>query len=115
MNTFCGIGNLGANPTLRTTPSGGTVTNFNIAIDRRYYRGMGDDRTLVKEVDWVPVVCWGTLATTCSNYLQKGSKVSVTGSLRPRTYTDSNGTTKNTFEIIANEVHFLDRIRESTT
>ncbi len=115
MNTFIGIGNLGSAPTLRTTPSGGNVTNFSIAIDRKYYRGTGENRTLVKETDWVPVVCWGTLANTCATYLQKGSKVSINGSLRPRTYTDSNGNTRSTFEIVANEVHFLDRIRSSDT
>lgn len=113
MNTFTGIGNLGSDPTLRSTPSGGNVTNFSIAIDRKYYRGTGEDRTLVKETDWIPVVAWGTLATTCSNYLQKGSKVAVTGSIRPRSYTDSNGNTRSTFEIIATEVEFLDRIKNS--
>ena len=39
MNTFNGIGNIGSNPTLRTTPSGGNVTNFSVAIDRKFYRG----------------------------------------------------------------------------
>jgi single-strand DNA-binding protein len=114
MNNFTGIGNLGSNPTLRTTPSGGNVTNFSVAIDRKFYRGTGENRTLVKETDWIPVVCWGSLATTCSNYLQKGSKVAVSGSVRPRTYTDSNGNTRSTFEIIASEIEFLDRIRSTT-
>ena len=114
MNNFTGIGNLGSNPTLRTTPSGGSVTNFSVAIDRKFYRGQGENRTLVKETDWIPVVCWGSLATTCSTYLQKGYKVAVTGSVRPRSYTDSNGNTRSTFEIIASEVEFLDRIRSAT-
>lgn len=115
MNTFIGIGNLGQDPTTRTTPSGGTVSNFTIAIDRKFYRGQGDNRTLVKQTDWIPVVCWGTLATTCSTYLQKGSKVSVQGSVRPRTYTDSNGNSRQVFEIVATEVHFIDRIKSPST
>lgn len=113
MNTFIGIGNLGQDPTTRTTPSGGTVTNFTIAIDRKFYRGAGDTRTLVKQTDWIPVVCWGTLATTCSSYLQKGSKVSVQGAVRPRAYTDSNGNSRQVFEIVATEVQFIDRIKSS--
>ena len=88
-------------------------TNFSVAIDRKFYRGTGENRTLVKETDWIPVVCWGTLASTCSTYLQKGSKVAVSGSVRPRTYTDSNGNTRSTFEIIASEIEFLDRIRNT--
>lgn len=111
MNTFTGIGNLGTAPQLRTTPSGGAVTNFNIAIDRKFYRGQGNDRKLIKETDWIPVVCWGSLATVCSNHLQKGSKVAVSGSVRPRTYTDAQGQTRHTFEIIAKDVEFLDRIK----
>ena len=53
MNTFTGIGNLGADPELRQTPSGRAVTNFNLAIDRRYYTGQGEDRRLIRETDWV--------------------------------------------------------------
>ena len=115
MNTFIGIGNLGQNPTLRTTPSGSSVTNFSIAIDRKYYRGTGENRELVKETDWIPVVAWGSLATVTSQYLQKGSKVSVQGQLRPRSYTDSQGNQKTTFEVVASEVHFLDRIKTTET
>ena len=115
MNTFIGIGNLGSDPILRTTPSGSPVTNFSIAIDRKYYRGTGENRELIKETDWVPIVCWGSLANVCSQYLQKGSKVSVQGQLRPRTYTDSNGNARTTFEVVASEVHFLDRIKTNET
>ena len=111
MNTFIGIGNLGADPVLRTTPSGRYVANFSIAIDRRYYSGEGDDRRLVKEVDWVPVVVWGNLAEVTSQYLQKGSKVSVQGQIRPRSYIDNQNVRHQTFEVVASEVQFLANIR----
>jgi single-strand DNA-binding protein len=113
MNSFTGIGNLGANPELRTTPSGRAVTNFNMAIDRRFYTGKDNERRLNKETDWVPVVLWNELARTCAQYLQKGSKVCVEGSIRPRQYEDREGVKHSTFEIVANRVHFLDRIRSS--
>lgn len=113
MNHFNGIGNLGADPELRTTPSGRSVTNFNIAIDRRYYTGQGDERRLNRETDWLPVVIWNGLAEVCAKYLQKGSKVCVEGPIRPRQYTDRNGVVHNTFEIVAEKVHFLERIRSN--
>ena len=111
MNLFTGIGNVGQDPELRSTPSGRGVTNFNVAIDRRFYQGTGDDRRLVRETDWIPVVAWGPLAEICSKYLQKGSKVSIEGSIRPRQYDDSNGVRHNTFEVVAAKVHFLDKIK----
>jgi len=113
MNTFTGIGNLGADPELRNTPSGRAVTNFNLAIDRRYYTGQGEQRRLVRETDWVPVVVWNGLAETSAQYLQKGSKICVEGSIRPRQYTDRNGVQHNTFEIVAKHIHFLDRIKST--
>ena len=113
MNTFTGIGNLGADPELRQTPSGRAVTNFNLAIDRRYYTGQGEERRLIRETDWVPVVVWNGLAETSAQYLQKGSKICVEGSIRPRQYTDRNGVQHNTFEIVAKHIHFLDRIKST--
>lgn len=113
MNTFTGIGNLGADPELRQTPSGRAVTNFNLAIDRRYYTGQSEDRRLVRETDWVPVVVWNGLAETSAQYLQKGSKICVEGSIRPRQYSDRNGVQHNTFEIVAKQIHFLDRIKST--
>jgi single-strand DNA-binding protein len=113
MNNFQGIGNIGQEPGLRTTPSGRSVTNFNVAIDRRYYTGEGSDRRLQHETDWIPVVVWGPLADTCAKYLQKGSKIALEGSIRPRSYRDSKGVTHNTFEVVASRVHFIDRIRST--
>lgn len=115
MNIFNGIGNIGQDPELRKTPSGRAVTNFNVAIDRRYYTGDGDSRRLVRETDWVPVVVWGPLAENCAKYLQKGSKVALEGSIRPRSYSDAQGTRHNTFEVVASKVHFLERIRGAQT
>lgn len=113
MNNFTGIGNIGSNPVLRQTDSGRPVTNFNIAIDRKFYRGEGEARTLVSETDWIPIVVWGKLADTVATYCQKGSKVGVIGSVRPRTYQDSENVTHKTFEVVADSVEFLNRIRSN--
>lgn len=119
MNTCQFIGNLGADPVLRTTPSGNRVTNFNLAVDRKFY-GMDKDnntaegtKSLQKKTDWMPIVAWKNLAATCAQYLQKGSRVAVEGSVRPRSFTDKEGVSHNTFEIVARNVHFLDKIRST--
>lgn len=113
MNLFVGTGNLGADPQLRHTSSGRAVCNFNVAIDRRYSAGQGDDRRVVKQTDWIPVVVWGVQAENCARYLQKGSKVGLTGRVQPRQYADQNGITHNTFEVVADNVEFLGRIRST--
>jgi single-strand DNA-binding protein len=115
MNSCTIIGNLGDNPTLRQTPSSRSVTNFSVAVDRRYQKtgGEGEDRRTVKTTDWVDVVVWNGLAEVCSRYLQKGSKVCVEGSIRSRVYEDRNGVRHKTFELNADKVHFLGNIRST--
>lgn len=114
MNQVTLIGNLGADPVLRKTPSGNPVLNFNLAVDRRSYKT--DDTTgnkiLSKDVDWIPCVIWNSKAEACAEYLQKGSKVAVTGSLRQRTYEMDDR--KNTvIEVKVQEVQFLNKIKNS--
>jgi len=113
MNTWSGIGNLGDNPVLRKTPSSRSVTNFTIAVDRRYQTGEGENRRTVKMTDWIDIVVWNGLAEVCAKYLQKGSKVCIEGSVRNRNYEDREGVRHKTFEVNADKVHFLDRIRST--
>ena len=113
MNSWTGIGNLGDNPVLRQTPSSRSVTNFTIAVDRRYQTGEGENRRTVKMTDWIDVVVWNGLAEVCARYLQKGSKVCIEGSVRSRNYEDRDGVRHKTFEVNADKVHFLDRIRST--
>ena len=116
MNSCIIIGNLGDNPILRQTPSSRSVTNFSVAVDRRYQKSGdadSDDRRTVKTTDWIDVVVWNGLAEVCSRYLQKGSKVCVEGSIRSRVYEDRNGVRHKTFELNADKVHFLGNIRST--
>ena len=116
INNFIGIGNLSKPPTLKETPSGVLVSNFSIAIDRKFYHTdqTTGQKTKQSECDWLPIVAWGKLAKSCNSHLQSGSKVCVKGSVRPRTYVDRQNVHHNTFEIIASEVIFLDKIKRST-
>ena len=101
MNKLVIIGNVSNNPELRTTPSGKTVCNFNVAVNRR------------KKVDGQPdadffrVSAWGELADVCQKFLVKGKKVCVIGSVGCRAYTNSRGEAAANLEVMANEVEFL--------
>lgn len=111
MNVVNIIGNLGQDPRLHTTPSGNPVLNFNVAVDRRYYSVVNGTRRLQTSVDWFPVVCWNKTAETCSNYLQKGSKVAIQGQLRTRENTNKDGSKTMVIEIKAEKVSFLANIK----
>lgn len=113
MNQWFGIGNLGSDPTLRSTASGRSVLNFSIAVDRMVRTPSTDGGTgTVKRVpDWIPVVVFGDAADHQAKYLQKGTKVAVTGSLRPRTYTDKQNIEHHTFEVQADRIDWLGNVR----
>lgn len=110
-NAWNGMGNLGADPQLRSTPSGKAVCNFNIAVDEVYYTGEEGNKRKVTDTTWIPVVVWGRQATNCARYLQKGSKILMSGRLKPREYTDNDGVKHRTFEVVAKEIEFVDKIR----
>lgn len=112
-NEWRGIGNLGSDPELRRSASGAPVVTLSIATDRRHRRKnpTTGQTEVVEATDWIPVVCWGPLAESCAKWLKQGSLVAVSGSLRPREWTDEEGNKHRTAEIRADEVKFLDRIR----
>ena len=102
------IGNLGADPEMRYTPSGAGVTNFRVAVSRMR---RGPDGNNVDETEWFRVVAWDSagykLAEICNEYLRKGSKVYVEGRLQSRKYTDKDGIERTSVEIVANEMIML--------
>ena len=102
------IGNLGADPEMRTIPSGSAVTNFRVAVSRNR---RGTDGTMVDETEWFRVVAFDSggykLAEICNQYLRKGQKVYVEGRLQSRKYTDKDGIERTSVEIIASEMIML--------
>ena len=102
------IGNLGADPEMRFTPSGSAVTNFRVAVSRMR---RGPDGNNVDETEWFRVVAWDSpnykLAEICDKYLRKGQSVYVEGRLQSRKYTDRDGVERTSVEIIANEMIML--------
>src|SRR5690606_1568158 len=92
------IGNLGADPETRYLPSGGAVTNVNLATSDQWkdkQTGQPHERT-----EWHRVVFFGRLAEIAGEYLRKGSQVYVEGSLRTRKWQGQDGQDRYTTEIV---------------
>ncbi len=92
------IGNLGADPETRYTPSGSAVTNLRLATDESYKdRQTGQ---MVPRTEWHRVVMFGKLAEIAQQYLRKGSKVYIEGRLQTNKWQDQSGQDRYTTEII---------------
>lgn len=98
------IGNLGSDPDMRYTSQGTAVTNFNVAVNRRYRDQAG---TLQDETEWFRVVAWDKLGQTCNQYLSKGRQVYIEGRLQTRKYTDRDGAERTAVEIVASNMIML--------
>ena len=100
------IGNLGQDPETRFMPSGGAVTNVNLATSESWkdkQTGQPQERT-----EWHRVVFFNRLAEIAGEYLKKGSKVYVEGSLRTRKWQGQDGQDRYTTEIVGSEMQMLD-------
>jgi single-strand DNA-binding protein len=100
------IGNLGADPEVRYTPTGSAITNITVATNEAWrdkQSGETQERT-----EWHRVALFNRLAEVAGEYLRKGSKVYIEGSLRTRKWQDKNGVDRYTTEIIANDMQMLD-------
>lgn len=100
------IGNLGGDPEVRYMPSGGAVTNATIATSETWKDKTSGDAQ--ERTEWHRVVFFNRLAEIAGEYLRKGSKVYIEGSLRTRKWQDQSGADRYTTEIVANEMQMLD-------
>lgn len=100
-------GRLTADPELKTTQSGISVTSFSIAVSRRYKAG---EET---QADFIPVVAWRQSAEFIAKYFKKGSMIGIEGSIQTRKYTDKNGNNRTAFEVVANNVQFVESKKEN--
>lgn len=100
------IGNLGRDPEVRYMPNGEAVANVTIATSDSWKDPQGNTQ---ERTEWHNVVFYRKLAEIVGQYLKKGGKVYVEGSLRTRKWQDKNGQDRYTTEIIANEMQMLDR------
>jgi len=104
MNKLTIIGNLTRDPELRTTSTGISVCDFTVAVNRRIRR---DAQTSQPEADFFRVSAWRQLGENCAKFLAKGRKVAVVGAVSVRTYQASDGTTRASLEVTADDVEFL--------
>ncbi|WP_456387511.1 single-stranded DNA-binding protein [Desulfolithobacter sp.] len=98
------IGNLGADPEIRYTQSGTPVANFNLATSETW---RNQDGTKEERTEWHRIVAWRRLAEICGEYLNKGTRVYIEGSIRTRKWEDRDGNPRYTTEIEAREMKIL--------
>lgn len=101
-------GRLTADPELKTTTSGIPVTSFSVAVSRRYRSGEE------QQADFIRVVAWRQTAEFVSKYFKQGSMIGIEGSIQTRRYTDRDGNNRTAFEVIANNVQFVESKRDNT-
>lgn len=104
LNRVILIGNLTADPELRSTPSGQSVCNFRMATNRIW--NDKETRQQQKETEYHTIVAWGRLAEISSQYLTKGSLVMAEGRLRTRSWQDQQGNKRFRTEIVAQNLQF---------
>lgn len=106
MNLVVLTGRLTANPELKVTPNGVNVCSFDMAVDSGY----GDN----KQTNFFKIVTWRKTAELVVSYCRKGSLIGVEGSLQTRKYQDKDGNNRVAFEIVANNIQFLESKKSET-
>lgn len=109
LNKVILIGNLGADPEVRTTNTGSRVATLSVATSRRW---KGADGQMQEKTAWHRVICWNNktgqqLADVAERYAKKGDKVYVEGEIDYRQYQDKEGQTKYSTEITCRELILL--------
>lgn len=107
MNKLTIIGNLTADPELRTTQTGKSVCSFSVAVNRR--------RGGQQETDFFRVSAWNQLGENCGKYLSKGKKVCVIGPVSVSTYQGRDGKTNANLDVTADDIEFLSPRAETST
>lgn len=108
LNKVTLIGNLGADPEVRSTNNGGRVATLSVATGRQW---KGQDGQMQEKTEWHRVVLWNSnyskLADIAEKYCKKGDKIYIEGAIEYRSWQDKEGQTRYTTEIRANELILL--------
>ncbi|AHE65996.1 single-stranded DNA-binding protein [Legionella oakridgensis] len=100
------IGNVGVDPEVRYMPNGNAVTTLSIATSETWKDKQSGDKQ--ERTEWHRVVCFNRLGEIAGEYVRKGSKLYVEGSLRTRKWQDQQGQERYTTEIVASDIQMLD-------
>jgi len=95
------VGNVVADPEMRTTPTGQTVTSFRVATNRIWNDPQGQRQ---QRTEFHGVVAWRRLGEIAGQYLKKGGLVFVEGRMETRSWEDNTGVKKYRTEIIAENI-----------
>jgi len=98
------VGNLGADPELKYTPSNRPVCNLSVATNEVWKDKSGQKQ---EKTEWHRVNVWGEQAENCSKFLAKGRSVYVEGRLQTRSWDDKEGKKRYSTEVVAERVVFL--------
>ena len=104
------IGNVGANPTVKTLESGVKTANFRVATTERFTDRQGN---AIDQTDWHNVVLWRGLAEVADKYVRKGSQVFIEGRIRTREWTDKEGGKRYSTDIIGDTMKLLGGKRDA--
>lgn len=98
------VGRLTANPELKQTPNGVSVTSFSIAVNRSHV----NKQTGQRDTDFIDIVAWRSTAEFICRYFAKGRPILIDGSIQTRTYVDKQGQNRRVWEIVADNAHFVE-------
>jgi len=106
------VGNLGADPEVRSLENGAKVARISVATNENYQDKSGEWQ---KITEWHNIVAWRGLAERAENYLKKGAMVYVEGKLTTRKWQDQNGNDRYTTEVVARVLRSLEKRESSGT
>lgn len=102
LNRVILFGRLTRDPEFRNTTSGTAVCRFSVACDRQF----ADKQTGKREADFIECTAWRNTAEFVSRYFQKGSAITVEGSIRNNNFEDKNGVKHSSYVVVADNVGF---------
>ncbi len=97
------MGNLTRDPETRQTPSGQSVTNFSLAVNRTW---KGQDGSQQEAVSYIDCVCWGKAGEIIAQYMQKGRPILVSGRLDQRSW-EQDGNKRSKVEVVVEDFNFI--------
>jgi single-strand DNA-binding protein len=106
------VGNVGADPEIRTLETGTKVARVRLATTERIFNRQSQETK--EHTEWHTVVLWRGLADVTDKYVRKGSQIYVEGPLRSNEWTDKDGVKRYGVEIVANDLKLLGRRQEGS-
>lgn len=105
------VGNVGADPEIRTLESGVKVARIRLATTERIYNR--ENQETREHTEWHTVTLWRNLADVADRFIRKGSQIYIEGKLRNREWTDAQGNKRYSVEIVGDDLKLLGKRPDS--